>query len=489
MHNINLTPQEIDIIDLPNEELRWSVVKLSEIVERENRLEASVFDIEGKHAREVLGRCKWELTTICGSNGLATAYHRPRFKRIWVEKSQYPIYQPSQITDIFPKPYAYISDKTNTDIDGLRVKFGQILLTCSGTIGNTTVVTRTLENKIFSHDLIRINPYNDLDIGYIYAFLKTKVGNTLVNTNSYGAVISHIEPEHLATVPIPNASPIIKAEINRLIMDSFRLRDESNELLVKAESILVDELKLPPLEEMEQERFDKSVEFRNFSVKLSELDNRLEASYHLPLVKSIIKYLQTNSKEVTTISDKRISKKIILPGRFKRVYVEEGQGTVFFGGKQIFELDPSNKKYLSLKHHSKRIKDELSLKENMIMVTCSGTIGKTVLVPKHWENWTANQHIIRIIPASEDIAGYLFVFLASDYGYQLITRFTYGAVVDEIDDVNHISNVQIPLLLNHERQLEINSLALEANRKRFEAYKLEQKAIKIMNEDVIHAEK
>ncbi len=41
-------------------------------------------------------------------------------------------------------------------------------------------------------------------------FLKSKVGNKILLTNSYGAVITHIEPEHLATVPIPNAPDVFK---------------------------------------------------------------------------------------------------------------------------------------------------------------------------------------------------------------------------------------------------------------------------------------
>lgn len=68
------------------------------------------------------------------------------------------------------------------------------------------------------------------------------------------------------------------------------------------------------------------------------------------------------------------------------------------------------------------------------MITCSGTIGKVALVGKHWEEWTASQHIIRVVPADKDVAGYISVFLASDYGYPLITHYTYGSVVDEIDD-------------------------------------------------------
>ena len=34
------------------------------------------------------------------------------------------------------------------------------------------------------------------------------------------------------------------------------------------------------------------------------------------------------------------------------MYVEEGYGKVFIGGKQLYELDPSNKKYLSINRAS-----------------------------------------------------------------------------------------------------------------------------------------
>lgn len=159
---------------------------------------------------------------------------------------------------------------------------------------------------------------------------------------------------------------------------------------------------------------------------------------------------------------------------------------MFIGGKQLWELDPTNKKYLSLTHHGDRISKQLELHENMTLITCSGTIGKVALVGKHWENWTANQHIIRVVPSSSEIAGYLNVFLASDYGNALIKRFTYGSVVDEID-ANHVSQIAFPLLKNKTVQKAINDLALQANQKRYEAYKLEQQALAVMDNEVIFA--
>lgn len=269
-------------------------------------------------------------------------------------------------------------------------------------------------------------------------------------------------------------------------MSSFELRDQSNEMIDDAKKLLISELKLPPIEELKPVYFDRKNETRNYEVKLSALHERFDGSYHSPIVNSIVDHINKNAQKVTTIGDKNISQNIILPGRFKRIYVEEGQGTVFFGGKQIMELDPSNKKYLSSLLHNKRIAEQLFLKENMVLITCSGTIGKVNIVPLHWEGWTINQHVIRVVPKDLSIAGYIYTWLSSDYGYELITRFTYGAVVDEIDD-KHVVQIQIPLLKNKDIQNKINGLVLEANKKRYEAYVLEQRAFKSINDNVFNA--
>lgn len=74
----------------------------------------------------------------------------------------------------------------------------------------------------------------------------------------------------------------------------------------------------------------------------------------------------------------------------------------------------------------------------------------------------------------------------TDYGRALLKRQTYGSVVDMIDN-NSLSMAEIPILKNQEIQKKINDLALEANAKRYEAYKLEQQALMIMDHEVIYA--
>jgi len=472
------------LTDALRKQVRWSIVALSEVLNGGLRLESSYFNIDGKHAREVIKNCQWKKKPFCGVEGLTTAYHRPRFKRTFLEKSDFPIYQPSQINEICPQPNLYISKLTSTDIERLKVKKGQILLTCSGTIGNVTLVSETLNNLIFSHDLIRITAKEGTDTGYIYAFLKTQTGNVLINTNNYGAVVQHIEPDHLKSIVIPDPDTEIKKKVNSLILDSFELRDQSNDLIREAEKLLISELKLPPLDEFNPKYLDKKSAIKSFEVKLSKVEGRLDAANHLPIVSAILKHLHKHAEEVTMLGDNNISQIILLPGRFKRVYVEEGQGVVFFGVKQLFELDPSGKKYLSLSRHEERINKELKIKENTILISRSGTIGRINITPKHWKGWVASEHIIRLAPTNDSIAGYIYCWLASDYGYELITRFKYGAVVDEIDS-NQVSQVEIPLLANKGAQKKINDLVLEANQRRYSAYLLEQQAISMVNNLVL----
>jgi type I restriction enzyme S subunit len=465
----------------------WRGIRLSNVVDSGGRLQASFYGMLGSPAGNAIADCKWKSLPLTGEAGLATAYTLPRFKRIWLDDSPYPIYQPSSIVDVKPAADGFLSEETAVDFDSLRVSEGQILLTCSGTIGDVTLVSATLDRKIFSHDLLRLNVADPMFAGLVYTYLKSGIGKAILQTNNYGAVIQHIEPEHLANIPVPVPPEEVRRELNGMVWDSFRLRDESNKSLDDAAKLLAEELALLPMARLEPDLYDNNVGFGNFKMRLSNLEERLDASYHSPLPTAIVKHMLKNAAEVTTVGDSRISAEILLPGRFKRVYVEAEHGVAFIGGKQIGELDPSNKKYLSLVHHGDRIKKQLELRENMTLITCSGTIGKVALVPLHWKGWAASQHVIRVVPACDEIAGYISVFLATDWGRKLIARFKYGSVVDEIDQ-RHVARIPLPLLKSRVKQAEINRLALYANEQRYQAYLMERKAMDFFERKVIRAE-
>lgn len=479
-----LEKELIKVVEVPKDDINWSTVSLSDVLNKGKRLEASVFDVESKHIRDVLKNGKYPLVQLDGKDGLIEeSFYPGRFKRIYCEKEDgIAFYLPSQMTDIYPEPTKWISKLTNVSIDYLKLKNNTLLLTRSGTIGNVTIVSKTLENKVFSDDVIRTSFKNEEDLGYVYAFLKSEYGSNILKTNSYGSVITHIEPEHFKEMLIPDAPYSLKKKIHDLIIQSYSNRDESNKLIDEATKIMIDELELPPIEELKKEAFSYSKDINSFSTKLSDLNGRLEGNYHLPLVDVIEKYSSKNANLIKLNSEK-ITEKIILPGRFKRVYVEKGNGKIFLGGKEIGQLNPENKKYLSLTHHSERIKNELSIIKNMVLVTCSGTIGRVSLVPEHWNNWTVNQHVMRIL-SKEPYYSLIFVWLNSEYGKELVLRQKYGSVVDEITD-KQLGDVVIPIFKDNKINISILNLIDEANELRYQAYKQEQEAINIMNKEVL----
>ena len=467
-------------------DFKWTTIDLQEVVETSYRLEAEIYSTERRQAKRDLERGKWNLVRL-GDKLIEEAFYLGRFKRIYVEqRNGVPFILPSQMTEVHPKASKFISPQTNIDIESTRVQKGQVLLTRSGTIGVVSYVSKTLENQSLSDDVIRIEATESP--GYIYTYLKSRVGRLLVETNNYGAVVKHIEPEHLNAVPIPNPPPVLKQEIHNLVEESFKLRDESNELLDTAQVLLKEALELPSIEVLHEqaEKFDKTAGVLNYSVPSNEVHGRLDGSYYVPIVDVIEQHIAIIAKEIVKVGNSTISQSVILPGRFKRVYVEEDNGVVFFGGKQLYELDPSNKKYLSIGKHGDRIGNDLKIHTNMTLITRSGTIAKVSIVPKHWEGWIPNEHVIRVVPTSDEIAGYLYAWLSSDYAYPLITRYIYGAVVDEIHD-KQVSEISVPLLPDENMQREINDTVLEANRKRTEAYNLEQEALRVLDEKVIYA--
>ena len=470
----------IDFIKPP----KWASVPLADVIRLGWRLDAAAHGIAVRYARETLDRCGWNIVNLLP--GLAENVHQaPRFRRVYASapgKKTEPFFLPSQIGDISPEEVKWIYPAAiRTDINALRARPGQTLLARSGTIGECIYTGKTHSGKIFSDDLIHITAKM---AGYICAFIKTETGRALLASNNYGGVIQHIETTHVSDLPIPNPPLKLQKEIHDCIHEARRLLDDSNDLIDGAHALLAESLSLPELEKIRKSApmFSRHAGVQNFSVAVDKLGSRLDASFHLPMVGEIVKRLNKKAARVATAAE--LSKKIVLPGRFKRIYVGEGRGVPFIGGKQIYQLDPSNKKYLSLKQHGKRVERELRLEKGMILVTCSGTVGRVCLVPKHWERYAASQHLIRIVPSSKDMGAYLYAWLSSQHARPLIKRFVYGAVVDEIHD-NHVGRVPVPLLADIKAQEKIIKMVLLAQEKREKSHVLEHRAIEMVNSRVL----
>lgn len=472
MVNYAFQPNYTPIAPPDESEKLSTTIRLSEVLDAGERLEASAFSIEAHNAVTVLENSGLQLIPLYGKEGLCQeGYYPGRFKRIYVSAEKgIPFLSSSEIISLRPTTENFLSRKHTKKSASLFPQKWDVLISRSGTIGNASLATETFLDKALSEHAIRIRASEPDIAGYVVAFLRSRYGRPQVIQGTYGSVVNQIEPEHLERVLIPDLPPIRRIAIGRLMCKAGELRDEANRLLDEADRLLHELLNLPYL---------KSTAFSGNAsaiakIKASQLMGRLEGSFHDPVAIAAEKQLAELSFEVTTVGDSRVTKEIRPITKFrKRTYVEKG-GIPLLSSKQLFQIDPVDIKGLAKGAHTKDL-PEIQLEENMIAVTRSGTVGRVQIIPKYMAAWTASEHATRFL-ASEDInAGYLYAWLASDYSYCLITRHSYGSVILEVDK-EMFASVPIPLPDAAIRD-EIGNLVLRANQLRDEAWRNEQDAI------------
>ncbi|MCZ8047131.1 MAG: type I restriction endonuclease subunit R [Microcystis aeruginosa K13-05] len=449
-----------------------TTIKLSEVLAAGVRLEASAFSIEAHNAVTALTNSGLPLIPLYGKEGLCQGgYYPHRFKRVYVSPEKgVPFLSSSEIISLRPKTNNFVSKNYTLKLDRLLPEKWDVLISRSGTIGNIGLATETFIGNALSEHVIRLQANEPETAGYVAAFLRSRYGRPQLIQGTFGSVVDQIEPEHLERVLIPDLPPIRRIEIGRLMCKAGELRDEANHLLDEADRLLHERLNLPYLKDITPRG---SASFTT-TIKASQLMGRLEASFHNPEAIAAEKQLAQLPVEITKIGDQRITKEVRAITKFReRTYVDKG-GIPMLSSKQLFQVDPIDVKRLAKGSHTKDL-PEIQLEENMIAVTRSGTIGKVQIIPKYMAAWTASEDATRIL-ASDDInAGYLYAWLASDYGYCLMTRCSYGSVILEVDK-EMFSSVHIPLPELSIRN-EIGDLVLKANQLRDQAWRSEQEAI------------
>ena len=449
-----------------------TTIKLSEVLAAGVRLEASAFSIEAHNAVTALTNSDLPLIPLYGKEGLCQGgYYPHRFKRVYVSPEKgVPFLSSSEIISLRPKTNNFVSKNYTLKLDRLLPEKWDVLISRSGTIGNIGLATETFIGNALSEHVIRLQANEPETAGYVAAFLRSRYGRPQLIQGTFGSVVDQIEPEHLERVLIPDLPPIRRIEIGRLMCKAGELRDEANHLLDEADRLLHERLNLPYLKDI---ALRGSASFTT-TIKASQLMGRLEASFHNPEAIAAEKQLAQLPVEITKIGDQRITKEVRAITKFReRTYVDKG-GIPMLSSKQLFQVDPIDVKRLAKGAHTKDL-PEIQLEENMIAVTRSGTIGKVQIIPKYMAAWTASEDATRIL-ASDDInAGYLYAWLASDSGYCLMTRCSYGSVILEVDQ-EMFSSVHIPLPELSIRN-EIGDLVLKANQLRDQAWRSEQEAI------------
>ena len=375
--------------------MKISSVK-SKFVVSQMRLDGSFHLSDGLEVRKLVSKSPYGTTEI--KDVSSNIYCPGIFKRNYV-KSGIPFLGGGDIQKQDLDSGKYLREKNTPNYEVLQIKKGWSLVTCGGTIGDTVFANNLLAKCWISQHVMRVIPQN-IKEGMLYAYLASKYGKLLLTTNTYGSVIPTLNASNIANLPIPRFPEFFQQEVDNLVQEAARLREEATCALEKAK--------------------DKVSKCCN-----NEFDNLECSQTNIVSVSSIVKSFKTRldppvyinkgvawskrQKHAKRLGDLNI--KIWYPGIFKRAYVKNG--LPYIKGSSVFNVNP----FKSCDHLSKARTpqlEELWLKEGMLLISCAGACGLVKMITKEYEDKGAigSPDIIRLISNDElCTTEYLYVYL------------------------------------------------------------------------------
>ncbi|WP_297085447.1 hypothetical protein [uncultured Draconibacterium sp.] len=356
-------------------------------------------------------------------------------KRIFVLKKDFgiPFISNTTIGNINPlESIKYLSKKYHGNSQRL-VEDGMILM---AGIGSTSVGDVNYANSLIQGSLtpignvIRIKTNKKILSGYLYAFLKSKIGYSIIRRLVSGSGQTYLDPTTVSKIIIPLLHEDIYEQAHHLIVEVARLRVKAVNLLSEAVANF--------------EKFNIDYSYGDHLIKNISLNDIKNKNFRFDALHGIVNEKIENSifnsnAEFKTIKSQSV--KIFIGPRTKRNYLDKG--VPFLSTTAMQKANPTNVE----KHISKKIASDFQVKKGYILTTRSGTLGDTIIALPSIDNYAVSEDAIRILlkQDAEISSEYLFAFLKSDIGKNSLLSGAYGSVIQHINE-EYVGEIKVPIL-------------------------------------------
>jgi hypothetical protein len=340
-----------------------------------------------------------------------------------------PFLAATQVYDVRPIPRKWLAIARTADAQSRFVRPGMILVTCSGSVGRPTLAYDAHADTLISHDLLRVEPLNDRDGGWLYAYLHAMQTRAMATGAQYGHIIKHLEPSHLEALPVPTLDDARKADFARRVSQIIALRNNGHRLTLDAEGRFERAIGALKVKDWGEHGFVTKA-----SIAFGSGRRRFEASVHNPGVIAIRRHLARNGEGFTTVDAEY---DVWLPTRFRRIPAEDGVPLV--GSAELVEINPDI---------DKRISDDTDfgdpyrgrVQSGWLLLARSGQMyginGTAVLATAAFDNHVITDDVIRAAPKANCAlrVGYLLVALSHPlFGRPRVKSLGYGSSIPHID--------------------------------------------------------
>jgi type I restriction enzyme S subunit len=165
------------------------------------------------------------------------------FKRIPAEDIQYgaPYYLGMSLFWLEPLPKNILSRRSSLYEDVL-LKQGTVLVQAfgqeGGLIGRLAWVGRNLDGCATTHMLVRLRAADSELAGYLWAFLDSETGYSLLRRLPYGGSIPHVDEGFMRRVPVPLLGGNEMRNISKSVLAALEEREHALELEREARRIV-----------------------------------------------------------------------------------------------------------------------------------------------------------------------------------------------------------------------------------------------------------
>lgn len=423
-------------------------VPSSWIEKQARRLDCGPYMSGAMEARELLGklRARKDHLQDLTEGGIAGIINAGRITRLWVDAPEhgYKFLSSTDINQTDLRTVPYIAKSVGNQNRQLLIKDEWTLITRSGSIGKMAYARKDMNGMACTEDVLRVIPDSSLiPPGYVYAYLCTKFGVPLVISGTYGSIITHLEPHHIADLPVPRLGDI-ENSVHELIQKSADLRTEANAELNAASARY---LKAAGVEDITPEYWHTNSGRIGFASSVSKTS--LRAINYLPVNKHLEDFVKERSFSWKPLSAVTEQGTLRSGPRFKRIDAEPEFGVELIGQGECFNLRPDGrwiaKKYLP--------DDQLLFPpDGAIMIAAQGCAGEHDLFSRAQFitgkrlNYAYSQHFLRVIADENEIPrGALFAYLNSQIAYRIRKGYQIGSMQQDFHP-DMIRQMPVPII-------------------------------------------
>ena len=447
--------------------MKTAAINKNDIFGASHRFDPSFHLSEGVEIKRCLSHSPLGLTTV--SKLSSRIFYGLRANRVYVSKRDHaiPFLTGASIMQADLNNTKLVSKKYSPAIDEMTIKEGWVMITRSGTVGQTAWSNKLHAGKYGSEDIIRVVPSDSTKGGVLYAYLASKYGHSLLTQGSFGAVIKHIEPDFVGNLPIPNFPDSFQKEVDDLVQQSATLREQAAAKLDEAVKYFDDQYQISP---DTQQIFTKKV--NNLPMGFASYNNNLE-------VDAFIETYKSHSVKLANITTK-----VFAPPLFKHIYLNKDNGYPFMTGSELSKFNLRYYRWLSPRG-VKDINDYIVRKGTLLLyksgTTDGGILGNVFIADDQLDGCCLSDHVIRVVFKDEKMALWTFAFLKSKGSVRMLQRLATGTMIPFITP-ERLSELFIPT--PDDKYDEIASLIEDYVKLVSQSKQDENKAITMVEEEI-----